>query len=311
MLEKPYRKGTVLERHKLHILNTNGGIGDFICRFPVFLKLVTKYPQITAYVYFPAFFLETARFFLKHPNIIVKDRGTFLTDKFPGGAIIPLEHETFKTMAVSLMQYAHLLLFSELMPEDEAYYPEWKIDTLDVSKFGLPRQQYVVLTTEATSATRTLKASTLLGLAEYFKSKNIPIVFLGKKEITKKYIAESVAEFDYSVGMDLREKTTILEATEILAQSRGVLGLDNGLLHLASCTPAAVVFGFSTVRPEHRLCGRRSGKTVVVEPTGDCTYCQSKIRFVRDFKFNKCFYDDFKCLDTLTAERFIEAWEKL
>lgn len=304
------RKGTKLKKVTINVVFNSGGLGDFVCRIPVLKKIVSLYPQVNIKLWSPEFFMEIARYFLvaQSSRIEVLDRKNFKKE-YNGGPLYEFNDHKIKTFALNLMQHTHLLFFSQLMSNDEIVYPQFTGCGASLDEFNLP-DKYVVLTTEATAETRTLKKETVQGLINYFYDK-VPVVFLGKRELFGHYESRHIMGLDYSQGIDLREKTTLMQAAEILNNAQCVLGLDNGLLHLACCTKANVVFGFSTVRPEDRICGRTIGKTLVVEPSSDCKYCQASLRFIEhDFRF--CFYKERKleCLDSLTAKKFIEAYEK-
>lgn len=307
-----FRSKTKLEILPLQLVFNQGGLGDFICRIPPVIKMLTHYPQVSLILWVPDFFDELANYwlvdFVKEKRVRIVSGKEELAKFDTSQPLIEFKTMAPRSFALHLMQQAHITLFAEVMPESEVRYPVYSKGTVDISKFKLP-EKYLVLTTEATSKTRKLTATTLNGITEYFKDK-MQVVYLGKRDLTIIYKAEGVDNFDYSSGLDLRDQTSLMECAEILANAQGVLGIDNGLLHLASCSDVPVVFAFSTVKPEHRLCGR-NGKTEIVEPSGDCTYCQAKIRYVKDHTFTTCFYGDYKCLDTLTAEKFIKAWEAI
>jgi ADP-heptose:LPS heptosyltransferase len=114
----------------------------------------------------------------------------------------------------------------------------------------------------------------------------------------------------------IREKTTLIEAGNIIAGAQVICGLDNGLLHLAGCTDTPIVAAYTTVRPEHRLPyrhGSLGSGCYVVEPDEDlaCRFCQSNMDFEFTHDFRDCFYKDFKCTKQITADKFIRKLDEL
>ena len=90
-----------------------------------------------------------------------------------------------------------------------------------------------------------------------------------------------------------------------------VVGLDNGLLHLAACTPVKIVAGYTTVKPAHRMpyrVGELGYKVwpVVPDLALKCRYCQSKAGFVYKFDFRSCYYGDYECTINLSADKYIK-----
>jgi ADP-heptose:LPS heptosyltransferase len=95
-----------------------------------------------------------------------------------------------------------------------------------------------------------------------------------------------------------------------MARAAATLGLDNGLLHLAACGPAPVVFGLTTADPRHRTPPRSEGeRTIVLTPPESltCRFCQSRMRFLVGHNFDRCIYEDYACTKTLTGELYLRA----
>lgn len=202
--------------------------------------------------------------------------------------------------------------------------------------------RYVVVTTGYTAPTRRWKETEVNVFCKRIKEHGLTPVFLGKKAnelgIKHKNIKNEEgttldAEFqegvDYSVGIDLRDKTTLIEAANIMRHAKAVVGLDNGLLHLSATTNVPSVWGFTSVQPGHRLPYRdgKMGKDMVViaQPQSlGCRYCQSKMHYIYGHDYRKCFYQSeknydskkiqplpYQCLDYMKAESFVKALETL
>lgn len=293
-----------------------GGIGDYIQFTQAIIYALKNYKYLKGKIFVKPFFYELAKYWLtphldgrykiqcienyeknsimaKYTNMIAATHGIYTTLNNP-------------IMEVGFVSYAGL----SRVPEEYNHFPVIDCSKLPIDKFKLP-EKYCVITTMGTSGVRTLKPVTINSISNYVKSLGIEPVFLGKSKLdpTANYQAAAPDEIDYSKGIDLRDKTTLLEAASIMNSAQFVAGLDNGLLHLASCTDANVIFAFNTVRPDHRLIPRKTktGKTEVIVPDKEklsCTFCQSQIPFMFKHNWTTCLYNDKKCLDYLHFDAF-------
>jgi ADP-heptose:LPS heptosyltransferase len=194
-----------------------------------------------------------------------------------------------------------------------------QLDPVDVSHFNLPKY-YAVVTTAYTSDTRHWKSEYVNEVSDYLNSIGVTPVFLGKAytHAYKKTGIFGTFDADYTKGINLIDKTNLFEAHAIMANAKFVMGIDNGLLHLASMSQVPVIWGFTSVLPEHRLPyrnGIKGDNTYLVTPSEEelpCTGCQSKFNFApSDHSFLNCWYDDLKCLDLMTSDRWIEQIKKI
>jgi len=202
----------------------------------------------------------------------------------------------------------HYYAQTALIPADYNFLPE--ISYRSGKDWGLP-EKYAIFTPGATSMNRIFLPNAFNELARYTASLGVTPVFLGKKDINEVYKAKFHDDYDLSLGLDLREQTTLLEAIEIMGKARFVIGIDNGLLHLAGTTKVPIIFGHNISPVEHRKIRRRNGLTVdisVPEKQLACIGCQAKMRFVYRQRFSRCIYDDNKCLELLFKN--IEGWRQ-
>lgn len=132
-------------------------------------------------------------------------------------------------------------------------------------------------------------------------------------------IKGSFPDINGVLGLDLIDKTTVLQAANIMSGALAVVGVDNGLLHLAGCSKVPIVAGFTTVSPDIRLPYRDGvlGKDcyVVTPPaTLACRFCQQGTNFLYGHDYRNCLYKNDSALDRLctksiTADRFIHHLE--
>jgi len=220
-------------------------------------------------------------------------------------------------LSCHLTDHAFLTIIGGSVKDHHKNYIQ--MEPIDVSNFNLP-EKYVVVTTGFTSNTREWMPESVNGVTEYILSKGYTPVYLGKSYTLSYGNIGITGNFkaDYSKGISLIDKTTLLEAHSIMNGSAAVLGLDNGLIHLAGMGKAPIVAGFTTVDPQHRLPYRNDklgDNCYVVTPTKEelaCIHCQSNMTFAdQTHCFTTCFYNDYKCIQLMTADKWIKELEKI
>lgn len=303
---------------EVNIQFRNGGLGDHICRLPAVKALLDRAPNLKKVnLICPDFFVELGEHLLQD----YKERVNFwpVTEfiKAPNSGIPALitDETHHSTLRTHLVDHAFHVL-GDFVPEiDEMNYLQLRLDQIDISQLQLP-PEYVVVTTGFTARVRQWLPSQINAVVNYIRSIGLRVVFLGKEHVdehlTGNFRHDAVK---FSLGINLINKTTLLEAGKILANARSVIGLDNGLLHLAACSDVPIVAGYSSVAPEFRLPYRHSvlgWNCEVVEPDADlgCRFCQSScyLNFQQDFR--ECFYGNYLCLVQMKAEKWIAALDR-
>jgi ADP-heptose:LPS heptosyltransferase len=185
--------------------------------------------------------------------------------------------------------------------------------SVSITRFEIP-EKTVIIPTGYTAKVREMKAEITNDIIDFIVEKGYTPVFLGKDE-TDAGSGHTIkgtfsTEINFDKGIDLRNQTSMLETIKIIQESSGIVGLDNGLLHLAGTTDIPIVGGFTTVKPEHRLPYRNdilgdNYYPVVVEDL-PCNFCQSNMLFTFKHNFTKCIYGDYKCCDLLSSDKYIE-----
>lgn len=209
--------------------------------------------------------------------------------------------------AMLLGQYAGLKMFNTLMPTSVLNYIP--LEKVDVLKFGTDFSKAVVFVSTYRDEIRGWKAEYLLEVARWVKSMGLLPVFIGRTDmnldtrlIPKTSLPADVSEY----GLDLRNQTTISELYTIMAQSRAVLGIDSGPIHLAGCSDVPIVCGYTCVDAEYRVPIREKGITIPIAPKLQCASCESN--WAGHFhNYEECFFGHGRCSDDMTADRFIDA----
>jgi hypothetical protein len=287
----------------------NGGVGDYINWCSAVQYVADEHPHADVRIFTSELFYDVAKHLFGH----IPRWGIYLRKDFAkyyeSRSLI-----AFPKPGTQLINAcgAHLMdlgfyYFLDLDPPPEShnylldlkYNGPWKWPELD------EKSKYAIFTPGSTTEVREMPVKAFDELVAYTLEQGITPVFLGKRELSDNYRAKFL-NYDFSRGVDLRERTTLLEATQIMRGAQFVIGLDNGLLHMAGTTDVPVIFGHNIASLKHRILRRRKGLTinmVVSEEELGCIGCQSKMRFLYKHDFRSCFYKgtvgEKACLDLL------------
>lgn len=314
-----FRPGTTLEPLTVNLLMDRGGLGDMIARVPAINYFINKNQHITMLLRCPDYFLPLAQIFFGHePRIHISTIDDYKNEKDWSIPHLDFRHPQYTSYASNLTRHAFNVLTNEEVAPIELAYPF-------VAEWGSPiiggDSAYVVITSNYTASVRALTQATFTTLIEHFLDRGIGVTLLGRRHtlVATKRIIESHDLFyagEHPKLLDLRNSTSLVEAGKVLAGAKCVLGLDNGLLHLAACTRAPIVYGHTTVAPRHRQIIRHGELDYKIERVSpdtslDCRFCQSNMGYMYGHSFRECFYGDTLCREQLTAPKFIEAYENL
>jgi hypothetical protein len=305
--------GPNLKTHSLPVsfVFAQGGVGDYINWCSAINYIRHTYGHIDGRIFVSELFLEVAQYlFGDIPRWKVFHRDTF-GQNYEGGS--PLCYPKPGTQLINACG-AHLMdvgmwyfACQDPLPDEFRYLMEikydgpWKWPELD------PNSNFAIFTPGATSEVREMPVKAFNEIVAYTISKDITPVFLGKRDLSEAYEAK-FSHYNLSVGVDLRERTTLIEATQLMRKARFILGLDNGLLHMAGTTDCPTIFGHNVATIPHRVLRRKQGITIditVPESELPCIGCQSKMRFIKKHDFRKCFFKerdpsrDRRCLPML------------
>lgn len=299
------------------LLNT-GGIGDNIAALPAMQYIRESYPWITPYLYVPDYFVPVVRNMI--PDMIVRpfSKG----DKLFNGnwAARQTMLKGHDSLATHLVDYNFHCLCNKQVDIKHKNYLKLNLNWIHTDKFKLPKD-YVCIATGYTAPIRKFPGHTVNEIVKYLNDRNIGVVFLGSKQAyTGGAVHDIVSNFpneiDYTKGINLVDKTSLLEAGKIIAESKCLVAIDCGLMHIAGCTDVPIVGGYTSVDPVMRFPYRNNElgyKCYPVVPPDDQPekFFQSRIDFVfnKDFKFS--WFDNENLVNSLTAKMFIEQLEKI
>lgn len=306
------------------ILN-DGGVGDQIARMPVFIYMSKEFPHVIQNVWTPEYAVPLYRHcFYPYKNILVRPYSKGEERYNTAYSTKQSSSKEHTNMGTHLTDHGFHVLADKQVDKSHKNYPSLELSQVNISQFKLP-DDYVVITTGYTASVREMLANTVNAIADYVISKGYVPLFLGSKNthvgMIKNIIGNFSGDIEFSKGIDLVGKTSLLQAAKIIALSQGIVGLDNGLLHLAGCTDVPIVAGYTTVAPIHRMPYRYNElgwNCYPVVPSSElkCRFCQSNWEFVYDHDFRNCYYKQkgydtiIQCVKQLTADKYIEKLEQ-
>lgn len=308
-------------------------MGDCIARLPALKYTLNNHRHVKMNVFVFDFMVELVKAAMKEQidreQLYVWPRSNYkavwLKCKEVGQPVIDFKAIQTSSAKPSLVEYGFLNLDFKTPPEG----PDWNYIQLPAAEHKHPvPKRYGVLTTNYTAPVRKWEAKHWTAVAEWMIENDITPVLLGKKDLDFGLEADPnnhhVNSDDQKLegALDLRDQTNLIEAHAIMANALFVAGIDNGLLHLASMSEVPTVWGFTSVAPYARLPFRQDIRgwralTVVPDLSLKCRFCQTNQNYVapkpgmksekgmgHDYKY--CYYDDYKCLDDMSAAQFID-----
>jgi ADP-heptose:LPS heptosyltransferase len=311
----------------INILFQSGGVGDHIASLTAVDYILRRYPWITPLLWVPDFMKEISINLLpEHAQVWAYSemRGRYDPSK-PTKSTLWDGHSS--PIKIHLLNYAFWKLVDEQPPIEEMNYLRLKLDKIDIADERPLRS--VVITTGFTADVREFPPSAVNEVARYVKSKDYTPIFLGQTS-TKTGAHDTIRgkfreDIDFSLGVNLIDKTTLVEAGAIMASSAAVVGVDNGLMHVAGTTDVPIIGGFTTVRPEIRMPVRHNKLgwnffPVVPDESLSCRFCQQDTNFIYGHDYRNCLHrakgPGFghminKCTKQMTPEKFIEKLEQV
>jgi ADP-heptose:LPS heptosyltransferase len=193
------------------------------------------------------------------------------------------------------------------IPNEQYFLPQPDLTDINIKHLKLP-EKYAVLSPTYTLLPKAWQPKEFNKLCKYLNNKGITPVFVGDSKL--KHCNNIDKEIDFSLGMDIRDKTTIQQLVKVCDGSEMVIGLDTGLIHIAALSKAPIYVGYTFASPERSKPRRFMRKIYEIPIDLDCKYCSSDWNFSYDYDFSKCLYKDFKCTKLMTAEKFIEVIER-
>lgn len=296
------------------------GIGDSIAALPALKFIHDNHPHVIAHIWVPDYFLEickrslpASKNFIIRPLSVSKHK---YNPKYPGRSF---KLFNYVALATHPTDTAFLNFVNKIVDNSQKNYLHFDTSDQNIKQFNLP-EKYVVIPVAYTTEVRQFLPEHINKIVDFVKTKGYDIIFLGKKStyngLTNSIIGNVDEKIDFSKGINLLDKTSLLESREIIAHSAAIIGLDNGLIHLAGTTNVPIIVGYTTVEPNVRMPYRNdimgyNCYPVVPPESLDCRFCQSQMNFTLEHDFRFCYYKDNKCTKILSSELYIEQINKI
>lgn len=313
-----FRSNTMYPKSKtINLMLLDGGLGDHVAALTTVRYIIQTYPWLKPLIWVPDYLLELTKSVLPKAEVMSfsEMKGRYdpskptKTTKWDGN---------ISPMKIHLVDYAFLKLCDENPSIEHKNYV--KLHNPVSTEHLVNIINYVVITIGYTASVREFPANEVNKIVKYLVSNGVTPVFLGQTNTKTGAAHDIIGNFDNKVdltkGIDLIDKTNLLEAWSIMSRAKAVIGVDNGLLHLAGMTDVPIVGGFTTVNPELRMPIRNNilGHnyfTVVPDEDLKCKFCQVKTNFLYGHNYVNCYYKDNLCTKQMTADKFINHLSRL
>ena len=306
----------------INITIINGGVGDMVAALTPIDYILRKYPWVTPLIWMPDLMVDLARNLLPEGTQVysyTEMRGRY--DPSRPTKTTQWDGHT-SAMRLHCVDYAYIKLCDELPDVFDRNYLKLKNSELHLPRVDVPRpDRYVVVTTGYTADVKEFRPEYVNEVVKYIKSRGREVVFLGStaSETGGNHVIRGTfsQNIDYSQGINLVDKTTLLEAAAVMDHAELVVGVDNGLLHVAGTTDTPIVGGFTFVTPESKMPYRYNKLgwafwPVIPDDDLGCRFCQVTTNFLYGHDYRKCMHRGNNeelvnaCTKQLRPEKFIE-----
>lgn len=305
-------------REKINFVLSLGGLGDNVARLPAVKYIVNRHPHVIPIVWVTDYFYPIAKNCLPNVRFEKFSTNSNFDAKLPGRST---GNEIFTNLKTHMTTHAFCLLANEIPSIEHHNYVPINFKPIGIKRFDLPKK-YVVMTCCFTAPIREMLPSYVNEINDYVISKGYAIVFLGQELTDSGLKGHEIIgslkkdEIDFSKGINLINKTSLLEAAKIMSEASVVIGLDNGLGHLAACSDVPIVQAYTSVDPQHRMPIRHNKLGWEIYPVAPPLdqperFCQSiwDFTFKHDFKFS--YYNTNDLIESVTPDLYIIELQKI
>lgn len=286
-------------------------MGDVLAAVPVVKYMVEEYYSD------PTMYMVVAKeMFKPFFHFIPEDRFHSFEDKANDWgiplhfAISALNQTKVKSITRNTPRHMHLGQFASIRLANRILDPGFlkyvPLKQVDISRYGVDFSKSVILVTSYRDATRAWSADSILETAEYIQQRGFIPVFVGKTDMNVELNLSPKTSLPekLTLGVDLRNNTSIEELASIMGLSKAVCGLDSGPIHLAGTTSVPIICGYTSILPEYRIPYRDKGATYSILPDIPCIGCESRWQS-HFWNWEKCYLGHIDCCKSMTSDKFI------
>ena len=305
------------EREQWHQILTDGGMGDLVCCLVAVDWNIRHHRHIKFNVWVPDYLFWFARHVLTEGAVIrpfSKAKEEFRQDILGMTTEWCTNHTCIRTHPVD---YGfHMLADRHVYELNEKNYLQIQADKIDVSNFDLPKD-YVVICATGIEPVRTMPIKTANEIIDYVVGKRLTPVFLGKESSDCgfkdfKIVAKPI-ELNYDKGINLLNKTSLVESAKIIHGSKAFVAMDGGLAHVAGCTDAEIVCGYTASHFSHVAPIRKGSQSYKFHPVLPDPHPNAFYQTWSSFKkgnFQK-FEGWQEVVGSMTSDKFIAKLEQI
>lgn len=310
--------GTKIPVVKMNFAMAGAGMGDHICYMPGMIWAAKNVPYIKGRIW-------VARFMNQMFKNLMRDFPTWTVNPIEDIATgmeartvlrgVGITHNGMKApqhlngCGTHLVNVGFAFLNQNPPPEGADVMPQLDFSIEEPESLASPielPEKYIVFTTGGTVPARTVPGEYWNPIIDHAISRGYMPVFLGTTRVAGTLDVEFPEGCDYHKGINLINKTSIMQAAWIMRNAECVLGLDNGLIYVASCTDADIVCGYNTVHPRERR-PKRAGdgkweEIYLSKKDLQCSSCQTDMELLVVHSFKYCFYGHKRCIDILFSD---------
>ena len=287
---KFFRPGTLVEPHIQGFVVAQGGLGDCIGLSTAIVYIAKHYKNVIGHVFTHDFFVPIMQNFLSdYPEWKVFELKELTQDFLNKYPVKYPTHDPIGRLGASAVDLGFIYYLNMITPKNENKYPKLKLD-IDPSISWYSK--HIVMTPISTNPMKRMGTLCFNRIKNYLIIKGYTPIFLRKSEYKSYY--------NFFCGLNFINYTDLISAAKLMAKSKLVIGIDNGLLHLAACTHPDIIWGFTVSSPQHTQPKTKSlARITPIFPdkrTLSCRFCQSNMRFFGNegiHNFNDgCFYKE-------------------
>lgn len=308
-----------LPSQNLLLFSFNGGLGDYISRIPVFDYMAQRkqgqYEVVCRDFLIPLYekclghhknlkFLPSTKYHTqKYLDYTQKERGWVASD-------FSLQRMT--VLRTHMQEHQFMRGLDEQVTDPKVLsFKEIDFSKVDLTRFNLP-QRYIALHVGSQWLTRVIPPEISQQIIEHYEQKEgLSVVYFGRSSPVNNHLGAKglVPQAEFNGGINLVNKTSLLEMCAMLQGAQAVVSADSGPVWAAALSSAPIVTTYNIAEAKHRLPYRRGVKgwnvfEVDLSKRLQCWGCQGFIGH-SDWRWNyevtesgdpACYYNDFKCL---------------
>ncbi|MCK5000420.1 MAG: glycosyltransferase family 9 protein [Anaerohalosphaera sp.] len=321
-MEISEKKMYPLKNKKRVLIHYKGALGDTICLTACLAEFKLRNPDssIVVHTSYPDVFVNNPYV----DDIIRESRWTTVNGRFGSLRKVPVVYECLKNSKKLLLHRKNMAdqvydIKTEFMYENRARYHLTDTIALQLGltekprtpqiyltdeervqidgQFDLPEGPLVAISVHVGWESRQWPVDRFRNVARYLNDKGYQVLQMGGSQ-------HGAIE---GMGYDLVGKTNVRQAARILELCELLVGIDNGLYHLAAAvgTPAVVMFG-----PVCASLRMHPVKAEGLEPVSQCKGCSHRID-LGEYPNRRCPIGTTECMNSISVDDVIQSSERL